>query len=330
MLHLFCEDSRRNFNRRTKEKFMIYTISVRTDIPTYYWEWFSNRLSDGFCYVRNPYYPEKVSKYSLKPEDVDSFCFLSKNYERLLSPRAGEISFDDLVKTYPCSFLYTITPYGKDIEARVPSIDESIDMFVEMSRRSSKDQMTWFFDPLFFYKQYDEDYILSQFEYMARRLAPYTHNCSTGFINLYEKTKRNLPEAILPDPSVKFRILDKMTEIAEKTGLHLQMCGMTDYENPKILRTPCVTLSMLEEQTGIKFKDIKAKGDCIMCGKKIQTRDLGVYNSCYSHCKYCYACESPLAAAKLQKEYDKDSPILLDHIREDDIISEAKQISYRK
>ncbi len=36
------------------ENFMIISASYKTDIPTFYGEWFMNRLQAGYCKMVNP------------------------------------------------------------------------------------------------------------------------------------------------------------------------------------------------------------------------------------------------------------------------------------
>ncbi len=58
---------------------MIISASRRTDIPSYYSEWFCNRLEEGYVLVRNPMNPHQISKVSLLPEVVDGIVFWTKN-----------------------------------------------------------------------------------------------------------------------------------------------------------------------------------------------------------------------------------------------------------
>ena len=58
---------------------MIIHASIRTDIPAFYSEWFTNRIREGYVRVRNPYNPLQVTEYSLDPEVVDLIIFCSKN-----------------------------------------------------------------------------------------------------------------------------------------------------------------------------------------------------------------------------------------------------------
>ena len=55
---------------------MIIQTGMRTDIPAFYSKWFLNRIKEGFVYVRNPYNPKQVTKYSLSPRSCGSDSIL--------------------------------------------------------------------------------------------------------------------------------------------------------------------------------------------------------------------------------------------------------------
>ena len=63
---------------------MIIFASGRTDIPAFYSEWFINRIRAGFVDVRNPYVPQKVTRYRLEPKIVDCLVFCTKNPKPLI------------------------------------------------------------------------------------------------------------------------------------------------------------------------------------------------------------------------------------------------------
>ena len=88
---------------------MIIHASMRTDIPAFYSEWFTNRIREGYVRVRNPYDPLQVTEYSLDPEVVDLIVFCSKNPVPMLK-------YMDLLKSYRTYWYITITPYEADIE----------------------------------------------------------------------------------------------------------------------------------------------------------------------------------------------------------------------
>ena len=57
---------------------MIISASYKTDIPTFYGEWFMNRLQAGYCKMVNPY-GGQIYTIDLTPEHVDGFVFWTKN-----------------------------------------------------------------------------------------------------------------------------------------------------------------------------------------------------------------------------------------------------------
>ena len=59
---------------------MIISASYKTDIPTFYGEWFVNRLRAGYCKTVNPF-NKIVGRVSLKRSDVGAIvksCVLRK------------------------------------------------------------------------------------------------------------------------------------------------------------------------------------------------------------------------------------------------------------
>ena len=130
---------------------MILNTGARTDTAQYFGEWLLRRFEEGFVYTRNPLFPNKVTRYELSPDKIDAVLFCSKNYAPIL-PRLHEIT--DKYRTY---FHYTITAYGKDVEPGVPSIDESIETLIALSKAVGKQKVTWRYDPVLLTKQYTID-----------------------------------------------------------------------------------------------------------------------------------------------------------------------------
>ncbi len=92
---------------------VIINTGMRTDIPACYSDWFFRRIREKYVLVRNPYYPQQVTRYRLTPDVVDCLAFCTKNPEPMLG-RLDEIS------VFPQFWFVTITPYGKEIEPQVP------------------------------------------------------------------------------------------------------------------------------------------------------------------------------------------------------------------
>ena len=121
---------------------MKINVGGRTDIVNYYTPWLLNRLSEGYAYSRNPFARENVYNLSLKPEDVDCLLFCSKNYQPILK------HIGDIDEKYNILCNYTITAYGKDIEPKVQSINQSIKTLERLSDIVGENKILWRYDPI--------------------------------------------------------------------------------------------------------------------------------------------------------------------------------------
>lgn len=146
---------------------MIINTGARTDTVQYYSQWLLRRFQEGYALVRNPLFPNKISRLELDPGKVDCVVFCSKNYKPIL-PRIREIT--DRFNTY---FYYTVTAYGRDVEPGVPSIDESLKTLEQLSAQVGRQRVAWRYDPVLLTEKYTTARHLETFEYMAARLAPY-------------------------------------------------------------------------------------------------------------------------------------------------------------
>ena len=107
---------------------MIINTGMRTDIPACYSDWFFRRIREKYVLVRNPYYPQQVTRYRLTPDVVDCLAFCTKNPEPMLG-RLDEIS------VFPQFWFVTITPYGKEIEPQVPDKRKVLESFRVLPKR---------------------------------------------------------------------------------------------------------------------------------------------------------------------------------------------------
>lgn len=301
---------------------MIINTGARTDTVQYFSKWLLNRFKDGYVYVRNPLFPTKVTRYELTPDKVDVVLFCSKNYAPIL-PRLHEIT--DRFNTY---FYYTITAYGKDIEPGVPSIEDSIETLIQLSKQVGKEKIAWRYDPIFLTDKYTMEIHRKTFEYMAKRLAPYIDRCIFSFVELYKKLKKNMPELMPLSEENIIELSSMLGSIAKKYGIKIQTCGTNgDYTKFGIEKSGCATLELLGKANHLQFKDMNHKGLRAGC-HCIESRDIGAYDTCLNGCKYCYANQSPKKAFDNYPYHHPDSPILLGEITDFDIITEGYQKSF--
>ena len=115
---------------------MIISVSRRTDIPSFYSEWFLNRIREKFVLVPNPFNPKQVSRVSLTPDVVDCIVFWTKNPAPMLDKL-------DQLENFKYYLKLKINTYGKEIEANLPSLDKRIDTFKSLSDRIGKEKVIW-------------------------------------------------------------------------------------------------------------------------------------------------------------------------------------------
>lgn len=301
---------------------MLINTGGRTDLVHFYTPWLLERFRKGYVYVRNPLYPETVSRYDLNPSVVDCVLFCSKNYAPIL-PRLEEIT--SKFNTY---FFYTITAYGRDIEPLVPDIDSSIDTLIKLEKIVGKERIVWRYDPILFTKKYTMQQHLITFGHMAARLSGHVSACIFSFVELYNKTILKMPELQAPDPDTRMAMASALSQTAQKYRIPLYSCvSKDDFSIFGIEKKACVTLEALGRANNVKFRELShsgmRKGCCCM-----QSSDIGAYNSCPAGCLYCYATESFEEAKKVHAMHDASSPILTGKVKPEDRVSYARQKSY--
>ncbi len=301
---------------------MIINTGQRTDIPAFYAKWFANRIKAGFVLVRNPYNPQMVTRYQLDPEVVDAICFCTKNPEPMLP-------YMQLLRPYGQFWYVTITPYGKEIEPHVPEKKKVLETFKRISDIVGPDAMGWRYDPIFLSEKYPAEKHLEAFEAMAVKLKGYTHTAVISFIDLYQKTKKNFPEAKEVRKEERLALGKAMIEIARENDMTLRPCMEGDELKPYGADcSGCMTIPMYEKALGTKLKVPAFKPAREGCACYLGA-DIGAYNSCGHMCRYCYANYDAESVRLNRLLHDPDSPLMIGHLEPEDKVHDALQKSWR-
>lgn len=303
---------------------MIINTGQRTDIPAFYSKWFINRIREGYVLVRNPYYPSLVTKFLLNPDVVDVIGFCTKN------PRPMFKYLDEL-KPFGQFWYISITGFDKDIEPNVPSIDQVIEDFKFLSDKVGKNAIALRYTPIIINEKYTLQRHIDTFEYITSKLEGYTSLAVFGFVDIYDKLKRNHPEIIDCDDSLKIIIAKEFLKIANKHHMELRLCSKEKWlSSYGIDVNGCMRLEDYERAIGFSLKPTKKmearRGYC-SC---YLSNDIGSYNSCLHLCSYCYANGNSNLVLSNFKKHDDDSPFLIGNISPDDKIRLAKQESWKE
>ncbi len=297
---------------------MIISASRRTDIPTYYSDWFFHRIKESYVLVRNPMNIHQVSKIDLSPEVIDGIVFWTKNPIPMIE-RLDEIS------QYPYYFQFTLNAYGKDVEPNVPSKNDIIiPAFQNLSKKIGKERVVWRYDPIFFNEKYTMDYHCIYFELLASKLHLFTEKCTISFVDCYRNTERNMKPLNINDISIeqKIELMGKLSTIARNYGLLLDTCAESvDLQKFGIIPAHCIDKGRLEKIGGYTLLLEKDKNQRMECGC-ISSIDIGMYNTCKNGCLYCYANYSHKSVQTNCGKYRSNSPLICGEIKEGDIISE--------
>lgn len=299
---------------------MILQTGMRTDIPAFYSEWFMNRIKEGYVLVRNPYYPEQVTRYEINTNVVDLIAFCTKNPIPM-------IKYTEKLKAYGQYWFVTITPYGKDLEPNVPDKNIVIKCFRELSGIIGINSMGWRYDPVITNEKYSVEYHIYAFEKIASRLSGCTETCIISFVDLYEKVRRNAPEIRSVTAEEQMILAKSFAETGRKYGITVKGC----HESPSLAEygidmSGCLNRSVYEKALGISL-DMPNKRSQRDCSCFFGT-DIGAYNSCGHLCRYCYANADADSVRKNIARHDPDSPFLIGGSLPNDIITNAKQYSY--
>ena len=300
---------------------MIINTGQRTDIPAFYSDWFINRLKAGFVLVRNPYDPHRVARYRLTPDVVDVIGFCTKNPGPMLPHM-------NILQPFGQYWFVTITPYGREIEPRVPDKLTVINSFKALSEIVGTDNIGWRYDPIFISERYPVERHIKAFEYIAKALSGNTHTAVISFIDLYEKTRRNFPEVRAVTTEQRLILGEAFTDIAGRYGMTVKPCG----EGNELAQfgadcSGCMTVRTYEQAIHQHLKvpnrsSFRKECACYLGG------DIGAYNTCGHLCRYCYANYDADIVRINMSRHDPESPLLTGHLQPDDQLYEAKQQSW--
>lgn len=302
---------------------MIISASRRTDIPAFYTEWFLNRIREGYVDVINPFDATKASRVSLKPELVTCIVFWTKNPGPLLK-RLNEL------KDYRYYFQYTLTAYETDVEPKVPSVNERIKTFMELSKKIGKEKVIWRYDPIILTRKHSIDWHTKEFEYIASKLHDYTEKVVISFVDLYKKTDRNTKDLHLVRLGVEEMdiLADKLSKIAHKYKLDIATCCETiDLKKYGISHNKCIDNELIERLFDVEVTD-KRDAQREACGC-VKCTDIGAYNTCLHRCKYCYATFNNELADKNRSLHDPSSTVLIGKLSKNVKVYPQKQDKVR-
>ncbi|WP_331654577.1 DUF1848 domain-containing protein [Anaerosporobacter sp.] len=300
-------------------KIMIISASRRTDIPAFFSDWFINRITEKYAYVRNPMNTHQVSKVNLSPDVVDCIVFWSKNPKPIIDKL-------DILHEYMYYFQFTLNAYDKDIETNLPDLDERINTFQMLSNTLGKQRVIWRYDPIILNEKYTVEWHIEKFNYIASKLCDYTEKATISFIDLYTKISSNIKGKNIHELSHnnKMMLAKELSLIAHSFHLKIDTCAEDiDLSSYNIEHARCIDGRLIAKLLGCSLDIEKDKNQRLECGC-VTSIDLGLYNTCQNGCVYCYANHNTDVRNRILQTYDKNAPLLCSQLTELDKVTERK------
>ncbi len=305
----------------------VISVSYKTDIPTFYGEWFMNRVREGYALYRNPHWQsDKDVLVSLKPEDVVAFAFWSKNYHPFLK------HLDELIERgYGCIFHYTINGLPKQIETRVRNYEQSADTLCKIAEKFSPDHVFWRFDPILFSNITPDEEYFQAFEKIATRVKGHTRRCFIKFLNIRTGRGTDPVKAIqgiqideTPSFARKRTFITTLADIAAANDIGIYACredGLFDEPpmdkqtfsrlpnkpfHPNLFIGSCIGQDVLMQlypdrmPASMKRCGLDKEKGCYC----VDHRDIGEFHTCPHGCLYCYAVKDHQHAREYAKSHD--------------------------
>ena len=231
---------------------MIISASYKTDIPTFYGDWFMNRLRAGYCKMVNPY-GGQVYQVSLEQGSVDGFVFWTKNIGPFLH-HLDEVA----MRGFPFIVQHAINGYPRALESSVVDFRQATKHMRQLRQRFGPRVPVWRYDTIVLSSLTNLDFHRHNFAFLAEELEGVTDEVVISFAQIYKKTKRNLDQAAhtcgfaWEDPSAQFKIdlAAELAGVAQRHGIQLSMCAQPELLSPGIAEARCVDAKRLSDVAG--------------------------------------------------------------------------------
>ncbi|SHK15810.1 protein of unknown function [Desulfatibacillum alkenivorans DSM 16219] len=275
----------------------IISASRLTDVCAHYSEWFMNGMDRGYFLAR----PSRSPKVYVSMEKVKGIVFWTKYVRHMIQ------YMDDLdgrgIASY---FLVTMNDYEDvGMEPNLPSLDERIDAFQEMSRKIGKERILWRADPIIAADQIPLTDSLRRIEGIGDQLQGYTEKLIFGFLEPEKNSsiRKRLDKAGLSQYDISVadqcKAAKRLAQLGQKWGMEVASCCNTlDFSHYGIRTNRCTDPEQFKRiapnnPSLVEFcnsSDAKKRGDGQQTDCQcMPAKDIGIKFGCPYACTYCYA-----------------------------------------
>jgi len=276
---------------------MIVSVSRRCDIPRFNFDWFMERLNEGFVDVANPFNARQIRQVSLVPttlnepgnDGVDLLVFWTRDPRNILD------NTDELAnRGFPFYVMVTVTGYPAVLEPNMPGTYETFDIMRKLSQKIGADRVIWRYDPIILTNVTDAKFHQENFRNLSKELEGYVKRVIISLYDDYRGAKQRLGKMEkdgtlqLLDANNIEELLSSVADSAKTAGMEIQSCAeKEDYSHLGIKGGACIDPVLIKKLFNLDFngKDKNQRPHCLCC----QSVDIGSYGTCSAGCVYCYA-----------------------------------------
>lgn len=258
---------------------------------------------------------KQMSRVSLNSQDVDAVVFWSKNPAPMLP------YLDELDKIGPrYYFQFSLNDYPRELEPNIPSLDDRLRTFLNLSRRIGPLRVVWRYDPIIISNVTPFEYHRQRFSQIAEKLRGATHRVMVSVIDFYRKTDRRLSQMEMEEGFSFNRnalssadmtdLLRDLAVIAKRSNIEIFTCAEErDFSEVGIPPGRCVDDRLLCQiwSLNLQYKKDPSQREYCLC---TVSKDIGVNNTCIHGCPYCYSTRDCALAERRYSEHNPNSPML--------------------
>jgi hypothetical protein len=272
-----------------------------------------NRVRAGRCDVPNPFDPDRLTRVSLEPADVDAIVFWTRDPRPLME----DLSHLDR-SGYSYYFQYTLMCNPQVLDPACPAPGAAIKTFHDLARRVGPERVIWRYDPIVLSNVTPPDFHVEAFARIASALGRSTRRCVISIVDLYRKVEtrlRHLADRGLVlhecDEDAVVGLVSAFGRTARENGIELVSCAEElDLRSFGVRPGKCVDDELIERLFGIRVPRRKDPAQRPAC-RCVVSRDIGAYDSCLFGCRYCYATNSLKAARRRHASHDPGSSSMI-------------------
>ena len=291
---------------------MVISVSRRCDIPRFAFDWFLERLNEGFVDVKNPFNANQVKRVSLLPagsetgDGAEVFAFWTRDPALILDNA-------EALEKRGCNFyvMTTLTGYPAVLEPHAPPPDMVIQTLKKLAEKTAPDRVIWRYDPIFLSNITNFMFHRLNFAKIAARLSGSVNRVIVSLYDEYSRAEKRLaaleksgsiqriahscakpwPGTSADNRADEIReLLAELAVIAGREGMEIQSCA--EDADCGIKPGACIDGEYLGRLFGLNFsgpeapkKDPGQRPGC----RCVPSVDIGAYKRCPSGCVYCYA-----------------------------------------